>query len=480
MNSHLAFSIRRSQLADRTLIPKFYDPDISASISDAQSDYEVPELRELLLLGDEGSRLGHWIRREEYGGGDVPFVRTSDLSHWRIRLDFKKGVSIDVYKRLKDQQDVRPCDLLMVAHGTYLVGTVAMVMAEDVPMVLQDHVFRLRVDPASGVDPYVLLAALSTGFVRRQVRARQFSADIIDKIGNRHLGLRVAIPKSKDGNEEIRARVKAVLDQQTETRRRIQEASQSDLRMSRERADARLGFPVRRLALTNRILIPKYYDPVVGADLQLAEQNAGEPWVTLGQLADERLISCENGVEVGKMAYGTGNIPFIRTSDLTGWEVKLDVRQGVSQDVYDQHWVRGSVQEDDVLVVRDGTYLVGSSALITSAEVPALICGGIVRIRTLDPEIVSPYALLAFLNLPLVRRQMRTKQFTRDVIDTLGARLLEIKVPDPRSEQAQSLASSVRSIMLSKLGVKYEIGKIVSICAPHVTRATDRPGWSMR
>lgn len=63
--------------------------------------------------------------------------------------------------------------------STYLVGTVALVTEADAKLVLQDHIFRLRVNPESGVSPQLLLAALSTAFVRRQVRSRQFSADTL-------------------------------------------------------------------------------------------------------------------------------------------------------------------------------------------------------------------------------------------------------------------------------------------------------------
>lgn len=33
------------------------------------------------------------------------------------------------------------------------------------------------------------------------------------------------------------------------------------------------------------------------------------------------------------MAYGTGNIPFIRTSDISNWEIKADFKHGVSEEI---------------------------------------------------------------------------------------------------------------------------------------------------
>src|SRR5260370_19923115 len=91
--SHLSFSIRRSSLINQTLIPKYYDPELADTIDFANKEYELPRLGELLLPGKIGSRLGSWIRREHYGTGDIPFVRTSDLNSWRLRPDYKKGVA---------------------------------------------------------------------------------------------------------------------------------------------------------------------------------------------------------------------------------------------------------------------------------------------------------------------------------------------------------------------------------------------------
>jgi type I restriction enzyme M protein len=173
MDTHLAFSLERTQIRNRILIPKYYDPDIELAARRAGERFDLPRLGDLLLSGPSGSQLGDWIPRELYGTGTIPYVRTSDLSRWRIRADYKKGVSEQVYLAYRNKQDVRADDILLVAHGTYLVGNVALVTEEDSRLVLQDHVFRLRINPETGVNPCYLLAALSTSFVRRQIRARR-------------------------------------------------------------------------------------------------------------------------------------------------------------------------------------------------------------------------------------------------------------------------------------------------------------------
>lgn len=480
MTSHFAFTIRRSGLDGRILIPKYYDPDVAELIESATDRFFTPTLRELLLPGAEGSQLGHWLRREFYDTGTIPYVRTSDLSNWRIRPDFKKGISEEIYEAFAERQDVRPGDLLFVAHGTYLVGDVAMVTERDRKMVLQDHVFKLRTNPATGVSPYLLLAALSTAFVRRQVRIRQFSADIIDKIGDRHLDIRVPIPRDADLQRDIHASVMQVLQEQDNAMDEMVAISNHDQSMFRSRAASKYAFSVQRRELRNRVLVPKYYDPELEEEIE-AEEQADGPWPTLSSLEAEGELEVGTGVEVGKMAYGTGTIPFIRTSDLALWEVKRDTKHGISEAIYEQYARKAAVRAGDVLVVRDGTYLVGTSAIIGDEDVPALICGGIFRLRVVPGSSLDPHYLLAALNMPLVRRQMRAKQFTRDVIDTLGRRLGEVRIPPPDSDKAQALAERTRKLMESKAKTTGAITRLIGVLEPSVPRElTGRPGWSMR
>ena len=99
------------------------------------------------------------------------------------------------------------------------------------------------------------------------------------------------------------------------------------------------------------------------------------------------------------------------------------------------------MQEGDILLVRDGTYLVGNSCIITSSDTKILYCGGLIKIRATRKDIVDEYLLLGLLNSYIVKRQIRTKQFTRDVIDTLGQRLKEVIIPIPNSPSLKAAIS---------------------------------------
>ena len=175
------------------------------------------------------------------------------------------------------------------------------------------------------------------------------------------------------------------------------------------------------------------------------------------------MLCVTTGDEIGKAAYGTGTIPFIRTSDFSNWEIKHDPKQGVSEHIYNQYSSSQDVRCQDILLVRDGTYLVGTSCMITAEDSRSLFCGGLIKLRSLDHERLNPYLLLGLLNAYIVKRQMRTKQFTRDVIDTLGQRLREVILPIPKSASLRcEIADAVKGVIDRRITARKRIAILTS------------------
>lgn len=208
-----------------------------------------------------------------------------------------------------------------------------------------------------------------------------------------------------------------------------------------------LGFMKKFSEIKNNILIPKYYNPVIQKDLDKLKKT--HDIVTIQSLIDENRITLSTGVEVGKLNYGTGTIPFIRTSDFSNWEMKLDPKQGVNQTVYDEFKNKCNLQENDILMVRDGTYLVGTTAMVTKHDVGCLFQSHILKIRSVDPESFSPFLLLAMLNSEIVKKQIRAKQFTQEIIDTLGKRILEVQIPIPKDKKKRiEIEKEIKKIII--------------------------------
>ncbi len=98
-------------------------------------------------------------------------------------------------------------------------------------------------------------------------------------------------------------------------------------------------------------------------------------------------------------------------------------------------------------MVRDGTYLVGTCAMISPDETKIVFQSHLFKIRSNDHEKVNPYLLLALLSSPIVKQQIRSKQFTQDIIDTLGKRILELKLPFPNdSNEQKQIINKVKTV----------------------------------
>lgn len=215
----------------------------------------------------------------------------------------------------------------------------------------------------------------------------------------------------------------------------------------------RFGFVLYANEIRNRILVPKYYNPEIDAELE--RLSATHNLLNIKSLLDKKILSISNGVEVGKMAYGTGDIPFIRTSDISNWELKSDFKHGVSREIYEAERGNADVQAGDILMVRDGTYLIGTTAIVTESDIPMLFQSHILRIRVLDKGHLDPWLLFACLNSPIVKRQIRAKQFTQDIIDTLGKRYLELILPIPKDAAfGKKIAEETERVITTRIELR--------------------------
>ena len=194
-----------------------------------------------------------------------------------------------------------------------------------------------------------------------------------------------------------------------------------------------LGFSMSVSEIRNSIYLPKYYDPEIGSRLELL--SGSHNLISISSLVEDGILSITTGHEVGKQSYGTGNVPFVRTSDIANWEIKIDPKHGLSEEIYANFKEKQDVRQEDILMVRDGTYLVGTCAMVRKGTKKIVFQSHILKIRVLNKSLVDPYLLLAALTSPIVKRQIYAKRFTQDIIDTLGTRLMEVIVPFPKDSE---------------------------------------------
>ncbi len=218
----------------------------------------------------------------------------------------------------------------------------------------------------------------------------------------------------------------------------------------RLRQFAPLGYAIGTEQLVNNILSPRYYSPEPDQDLELLAGTHN--LVKLGDLVASGELLIQTGDEVGKLAYGTGTIPFIRTSDISNWEIKLDPKHGVSCDIYEKFATKQDIRAGDILMVKDGTYLIGTCAFITEYDTQIVYQSHLYKLRLTDQSRLSPYLLLALLSSEPVQKQIKAKRFTQDIIDSLGQRIHELILPIPKSQElCQQVSQTVERAIRDRI-----------------------------
>ena len=300
----------------------------------------------------------------------------------------------------------------MVRDGTYLIGTNCFITYLDKKILYQSHILKFRIIDIDSINPYLFFLALNSSFVQRQIRNIQFTADIIDTIGNRYKEIFIPIPKDISTQETMIEKTKEALESRVMGKAFIKQCpflieetlknnnslsissfSKQSIKeiagtLKQDTVTAEFGefeyFWHNASDIKDNIFIPKYYEPSITKELSSLEKNCF--LLSMKKLKEDKIIDYAIGDEIGKMSYGTGEIPFIRTSDFSNWEIKHDPKQGISEDIYNIYKDKQDVKENDILLVKDGTYLIGNSCIITKSNSKSLFCAGLYKIRVFKNE----------------------------------------------------------------------------------------------
>lgn len=212
----------------------------------------------------------------------------------------------------------------------------------------------------------------------------------------------------------------------------------------------RLGFLVSVKKIKDNILAPRYY--FIDHEDYFKDLKISNYLIKIKDLINKGYIQIKTGDEVGKLLYGTGPIPFVRTSDLSNWEIKVDPKHLVDENVYQKYKKKQDVKEGDILMVKDGTYLIGTSAMVTKLDKKILYQSHLYKIRVLPNAPFDNYLFLALLSSPFVRSQIKSQSFTQDIINSLGKRIEEIIIPLPKYENVKKdISDKIREVIEKKI-----------------------------
>ena len=191
--------------------------------------YEFRTVGDFLTSGDLEIMRGDEIGSECYGTGDVPFIRTSDLSNYEIRITKETCVDQETYQKYKDKQDIQVNDVLFTNEGGKLVGDCAIITPHDLPLLIQSHIRKIRVLPGSIINPYLLLHLLSQPIVQLQIESKRFVQSTIPTLGNRLSEVVLPIPKDPKERTRISRELKKIITLRSEAKFKLYQSFRKNL-----------------------------------------------------------------------------------------------------------------------------------------------------------------------------------------------------------------------------------------------------------
>ena len=263
----------------------------------------------------------------------------------------------------------------------------------------------------------------------------------------------------KDGSHIYNKDGKLILDDETPI---IAEKFKSFLNGGIKEEDY-LGYVIKTKEIFENIYIPESYNPEVKQKLQQLEKSGKYKLTTIKELINKNVLKITRGNEIGSRNYGTGEIPFVRTTDIVNWEIKLNPIKAVSEKIYEKYRKQQDVKENDILFVNDGTFLIGRSALITSLDVKCIIQSHLRKIRVLKSEIISPYYFFYLLNTKIVQKQIKQKTFVQATLSTLGNRINDLILPiHTDKNEIEKISYEIKEIFKKKIEIRKKTNNILN------------------
>jgi type I restriction enzyme M protein len=216
-----------------------------------------------------------------------------------------------------------------------------------------------------------------------------------------------------------------------------------------------LGFIVPTNETNEHIYIPETYKPEIKQTLFKIKKSNDYNLVKLGELVDSGILQIKRGNEIGSKYYGTGNVPFVRTTDIVNWEIKVNPVKSVAEEIYLQYKKQQDVKETDILFVNDGTFLIGRSAMVTDLDIKCIIQSHLRKIRIIKPEELNPYYIFYLINTKLVQQQIEMFTFVQATLSTLGNRIMDLQLPiHKNTSKVLEISKEVENIITLKKNLK--------------------------
>ncbi len=388
-------------------------------------------------------------------GARIPVVGTQLLKQYELGYYWKKNQT--KWHQTKKLRTRRPPQILFIERIIQLLkngGRAAIILPEGIFGNPSDrHIWDYIRKHASVIGVVSLSQETfqpsthiktSVVFFEKKIKSRTsvFMA-IADAVGHNKNGKEIYIKKN-DGSFVTDGRGNNILDDDTPA---IAVNFKKHLNQNLDK-ESKSGFTVLTENIKDNIFIPESYNPEIKQKFSQIKKTGQYQLITVGTLVEKQVIHIKRGNEIGSQQYGTGEVPFVRTTDIVNWEIKMDPVKAASEEIYNKYKKQQDVRTNDILFVNDGTFLIGRSAIVTRLDKKCIIQSHLRKIRVLKQEQINPFYLFYLLNSRIVQKQIAAQTFVQATLSTLGNRILEIILPiHTDKKEIQAISNEIREII---------------------------------
>jgi len=200
---------------------------------------------------------------------------------------------------------------------------------------------------------------------------------------------------------------------------------------------------------SKRVLVPRYYDTRWLDDFKVLLEREGLESVSLGELVDTGVITVRGGHGSPSNDRRSGNIPYVKVSDIRSLRINVNPTNLVTQEVAESFWRGGDsgLRAWDVITPNRASSNIGEFAVMLPGEERIVITKEVFILRVVGGHDAgwSPFYLLWALCLKAVRKQWQRVALMQTNREDVSSRYREILLPVPHNaEWAEAVSAPFR------------------------------------
>jgi len=189
-------------------------------------------------------------------------------------------------------------------------------------------------------------------------------------------------------------------------------------------------------AFYNQVLVPMYYDDRYQQGIQKLLKNEQLEGITIGEIVDKGLIKVRGGHGSPGNDQRSGDIPYVKVSDIRGLRININPTNLVTEGVARRFWRtnHSGLEAWDLITPNRASSNIGEFAVLLPGEERIVITKEVFILRVIDDKLFDHFYLLWALSLKAVREQWRRIALMQTNREDCGSRFREIILPKPKTK----------------------------------------------